>query len=111
MVMGMTYEQFWEQSPRLAVAYRKAYRLRREAENEQAWLQGLYVYDAFAVCLTNAFSKRGAKKQNYIEKPIDIFPLTEREKKRREAEENAKMQAAMEAMAREQRRRKSQKGD
>ena len=109
--MGMTYEQYWEQSPYLAVAYRKAYRLRREADNEQAWLQGLYVFDAFAVCLANAFAKRGSKKQNYIEKPIDIYPLTEREKKHREAEENAKMQAAMEAMVREQRRRKKSKGD
>lgn len=109
--MGMTYEQYWEQSPYLAVAYRKSYRLKREAENEQAWLQGLYVFDAFAVCLANAFAKRGSKKQNYIEKPIDIYPLTEREKKRREAEENAKMQAAMEAMVREQRRKKKSKGD
>lgn len=109
--MGMTYEQYWEQSPYLAVAYRRAYRLKREAENEQAWLQGLYVFDAFAVCLANAFAKRGSKKQNYIEKPIDIFPLTEREKKHREAEANAKMQAAMEAMVREQRRKKKSKGD
>jgi hypothetical protein len=109
--MGMTPTQYWEESPYLAVAYRKAYRLKREAENEQAWLQGLYVFDAFAVCLANALSKRGAKKQTYLEKPIDIFPLTEREKKRREDVENAKMQAAMEAMMREQRLKKKSKGD
>lgn len=109
--MGMTATQYWEETPQLAVAYRKAYRLKREAENEQAWLQGLYVYDAFAVCLANAFSKRGAKKQTYIEKPVDIFPLTEHEKKRREDAENAKMQSAMEAMMREQRRKKKLKGD
>lgn len=108
--MGMTYEQFWEQSPRLAVVYRKAYRLRRETENEQAWLQGLYVFDAFAVCLSNAFAKSGAKRQKYLERPIDIFPLTEQEKKIREAEENAKMQRAMEAMAAKQRQRKNHKG-
>ena len=109
--MGMSYEQYWGQSPYLAVAYRKAYRLRRETENEQAWLQGLYVFDAFAVCMANAFSKPGTKKQKYIERPIDIFPLTEREKKRREDEENAKMQAAMEVMAEKQRQRKKSKGD
>jgi hypothetical protein len=109
--MGMTYEQYWESSPRLAVAYRKAYRIKREIENEQAWIQGLYVFDAFAVCLSNAFSKRGAKKQTYIEKPIDIFPISEQEKKRREAQENAKMQQAMEAMMAKQRQRKKQKGD
>lgn len=108
--MGMTAEQYWEQSPYLAVAYRKAWKLRKQAENEQAWLQGLYVFDAFAVCLANAFAKRGAKKQNYIEKPLDIFPLTEREKKRREAEERAKMQEAMETMIRKQQREKKSKG-
>ena len=109
--MGMSYEQYWEQSPYLAVAYRKAYRLRRETENEQAWLQGLYVFDAFAVVMANVFAKRGSKRQEYLERPIDIYPLTEREKKRRQAEENAKMQAAMEAMARKQRREKKSKGD
>ena len=107
--MGMSYEQYWEQSPYLACAYRKAYRLLREMMNEQAWIQGLYVFDAFAVCLANAFAKRGAKKQNYIEKPIDIYPLTESEKKRREAEESAKMQQAMEEMIRKQKREKKQK--
>ena len=105
--MGMTPAQYWEQSPYLVVAYRKAYRLRRETENEQAWLQGLYVFDAFAVCLANAFAKRGSKKQTYLEKPIDIYPLTTAEKKRREAEENIKMQQALEAMARKQRHEKN----
>lgn len=109
--MGMSYEQYWEQSPYLTVVYRKAYRIKRETENEQAWLQGLYVFDAFAVVLANVFSKRGAKKQKYIERPIDIFPLTEREKKRREAEENAKMQAVMESMVRKQRAKRKPKGD
>lgn len=109
--MGMTYEQYWDGLPYLAVTYRKAYKLKRELDNEQAWLQGLYVYDAFAVCMANVFSKRGAKKHNYIEKPIDIFPLTEAQKKKREAEEYAKMQQAMEAIARKQRRDKKQKGD
>ena len=109
--MGMTCEQYWDGTPSLAVAYRKAYKLRRELDNEQAWLQGLYIYDAFAVVLANAFAKRGSKPQNYSSKPIDIFPLTEAQKKQREQEENAKMQEALEAMQREQRRRKKTKGD
>ena len=80
MAMGMGYDEFWDGKPDRAVAYREAYRLRREAENEQAWLQGLYVYDAFVVCLSNAFSKRGSNKQQYLERPIDIFPrLKEKE--------------------------------
>jgi hypothetical protein len=102
--MGMSYNQFWEGPPEMAIAYRKAYRLKREAENEALWLQGLYNYDAFAVVLANAFRSKGAKRQNYFEKPIDIFPLTEEEKARRVQEENAKMQSALEAMARAQKR-------
>lgn len=111
MAMGMTPAQFWDEPPLLAVFYRKAFRLKREIDNEQAWLAGLYVYDAFAVCLGNAFGKRGSKKLNYLEKPIDLFPLTEREKKRREQEEYAKMQEAMEAIRKKQQRMKNQKGD
>ena len=111
MAMGMSYTQYWDEPPYLAVAYRKAFKLKRELDNEQAWLQGLYIYDAFAVCLANAFSKRGANKHNYLERPIDIFPLTEQEKKRREKEEQAKMQKAMEQMRREQQRKKKTKGD
>ena len=110
--MGMSFEQYWDEPPFLAVVYREAFRLKRELDNEQAWLAGLYVYDAFAVSLANVFAKRGAKKQQYFEKPIDIFPLTEREKKRREAEERAKMQRAMESMARKQQaKKKAKQGD
>ena len=101
--MGMSYEQYWEGSPFLAVVYRKAYRLKRQIENEQAWLQGLYFYDAFAVCLANAFGKKGGKKQQYVDRPFDIFPLTKMEKKRRELEAELKMQQAMKEMARRQR--------
>lgn len=103
MVMGMTYEQYWEDSPYLVVAYRKAYKLQREKENEEAWIQGLYIYDAFAVVLANAFSKRGSRTQNYLDRPLDIFPLTEKQKRQREKEEYAKMQKVMEEMARRQR--------
>lgn len=109
MAMGMSYTQFWDEPPQLAVAYRKAFRIKRELDNTQAWLAGFYVYDAFTVCMANLFSKRGARKLNYMEKPIDIFPLTEREKKLREQEEYAKMQAALETMRVKQ--KKKQKGD
>ena len=111
LVMGMTPEQYWDEDPFLAVAYRKAYRLKRKAENEQAWLQGVYFCEALNVCLSNAFSEKGKKKQNYFEKPIDILPLTPAEQKQREREEREKMQLAMEEIIRMQRQRKHQKGD
>ena len=111
MAMGMSFTEFWDGTPFLAVVYRKAFKLRLEMSNEQAWLQGLYIYDAVAVCLSNAFSKRGSKKLTYIEKPVDLFPLTEAEKRRREQEEYAKMQTAMEEMIRKQQRTKKSKGE
>jgi len=70
----------------------------------------MYTYDAFAVTLANAFRSKGAKLQRYMEKPIDIFPLSEAEKQRREREEMKKMEAAMKAMIRQQRAEKA-KGD
>lgn len=109
--MGMSYEQYWDEPPILAVTFREAFRLKRELENEMAWIQGLYVYDAFSVVLSNVFSKRGSKKQKYFEQPIDIFPLTKAEIKRREKEEYAKMQKAMEEMIRKQQRTKKPKGE
>ena len=109
--MGMSYEQYWDEPPILAVAYREAFRLKRELDNEMAWLQGLYIYDAFAVVLANVFAKRGSRKQNYVEKPIDIFPLTKAEKKHREQAEYEKMQKAMEKMIRKQQRKKKPKGE
>lgn len=109
--MGMTWTQFWDEEPEIAVAYRKAYKLRRELDNENAWLQGLYVYDAFAVVLSNAFGKRGSTKHQYLEKPIDIFPLTESEKKRREQEEREKMMNALKAMQKRQQAREKERGD
>ena len=111
MAMGMSYTEFWDEPPFLATVYRKAYRLEREVANEQAWLNGLYVYDAVAVCLANVFRKSGTKAQNYLERPIDLFPLTEEEKKRREQEEFEKLQKGFEAMRLRQQISKKQKGE
>lgn len=108
MAMGMPYADFWDGPCEMAVAYRKAHKLKRELENEMAWLQGMYVYDAFAVVLANAFRKRGAKTEYYLEKPIDIFPLTEAQMKQREKEETEKMQRALESMVRKQKSKKNQ---
>lgn len=109
--MGMSYEQYWEQDPYLAIAYRKAHRLKREAENEYAWLQGIYIYDAFAVVLANAFKKRGTKDENYFERPIDIFPLTAEEKEQRAQAEIEKSQQALQAMMQKRKQKSKPKGD
>jgi len=45
--------------------------------NEELWLEGIYMLDAFQTVLGNAFGK---KKLKYMEKPLDIFEKTEAEK-------------------------------
>ena len=78
MLYGMSYDEFWYGKPILAKYYREKHKLEIEQTNQQLWLQGLYIYDAFAVVLSNAFSKR---KKKYIEHPLDLFPPTEEEQK------------------------------
>ena len=76
MLYGMSYDEFWYGKPILAKYYREKHKLEIEQTNQQLWLQGLYIYDAFAVVLGNAFSKR---KNKYLDKPLELFPPTEEE--------------------------------
>lgn len=104
--MGMTLEQFWDGSPYLVLTYRKAFKIKKELDNEMAWLTGLYFYGALSVSLYNVFKEHGQKRKNYLEKPLDIFPLTPAEKKRREHEEMLKTQKTLEQMMAAQKARK-----
>lgn len=95
MLCGMTPEQYWNGDPYLAVAYRKLHKLRVQQRNEELWLQGLYNLDALSVALNNAFSKKKAK---YMERPLQIFPKTEDEKKREIEETRRKFVARLDAL-------------
>lgn len=72
----MTFAQFWEDSPNLVIAYRKAYDMKRTARNQEMWLQGLYNYRAFSAVIESfAYGmggRRGAKPKGYIEAPISF---------------------------------------
>lgn len=72
LTIGMTYDQFWYGDPYIAKAYREAQELRLEAQNQQLWLQGMYIYNAFAVVLANSFSKNS--KSEYPKEPYTLFP-------------------------------------
>lgn len=107
--MGMTYEQFWDGPPLLATTYRKAYKLRLEDDNYQAWLQGLYFYGALSTALYNTFKDKGKQAESYMERPVDIFPPSKAEIKRREKAEYDKIQRQLEAMIRAQKADKKRK--
>ena len=89
-VYGMTYEQFWYDDPWIAKYYREAYIERRRAENVRDWLLGAYFYNAVGTAIGNAFRKKGARAEKYLEEPFPLYE-TEAEKEakvRREAEKS-----------------------
>ena len=83
--MGMSYKDFWENDVTLVKAYRKADVLRRQRNNHEAWLQGMYFYEALcdASPLLNAFSKEG-KAYPYADRP---YAITEKEADERKKEQ------------------------
>lgn len=72
--IGMTEEQYWDKDCELAKYYREAEAMRREKFNQDAWLQGMYVYDAIMRLspILHAFAKKGTKPQPYVEVPYPI---------------------------------------
>lgn len=72
----MTPEQFWRGDNDLVLYYRKSDEFRRDRDNFNSWLQGLYIQSAVAAVLG------GSDQSRY---PIEPFPLSE--KQHREAEE------------------------
>ena len=80
----MSSDEFWNQNPRRILSYIEANRLRMERKEHvdaqtidyQAWLTGLYCYQAFGTVASNAFSK-GAKAQ-YTKQPISQKTKPER---------------------------------
>ena len=88
MSLGMSYHDYWDGDPLMAKYYREAENLRLERENNQAWIQGFYVYRAIlsASPVINALSKRKTP-HKYLECPV---PLTESANERAKEEENRK---------------------
>ena len=86
----MTADQFWEEDPWLAAAYRRADQFRNQRRSEEMWLQGLYNFNAVSLAIGNAFRKKGTKPQKYLEEPIRLLPLSEAEKQARAEEERKK---------------------
>lgn len=66
--IGVTWNEFMNGTPNEMKAYDKAYKLKRQQEDEQAWIQGQYIMSAFGVVLSNAFSKSSSAK--YVEEPL-----------------------------------------
>lgn len=90
----MTWEQFWYDDPTILSSYIHKYKMELEdkerEQNYEAWLYGVYVYEAVGTVLDNAFSKRS--KARYPDKPHPT--ATELRRTERERREKAVLLAA-----------------
>lgn len=84
----MSCEAFWDDDPRLALAYRKADEIHRKRLNEQLWLAGVYTAEALSATVGNMFSK--TNKHEYPSEPLAI--TAEEQEARREREQKARME-------------------
>ena len=72
MAMGMTYDDYWNGDPWMCRAYRKAYEIKKDEFNANAWLQGFYNFVAVQTAVGNAFRDKGKRPHKYLEKPIEF---------------------------------------
>lgn len=88
--MGIGYDEFWTLNPRKLNVIIEGYKLKRQIEDEKAWLLGGYMFEAVSVALGNAFRKKGQKAKSYFEVLDKQFlkhsgnnEMSEEEKKKR----------------------------
>ena len=96
----MTEEQYWDKDSLLVKYYREAEELRNEKLNQQAWLQGMYFYDALSRVspILHAFAKKGTKAQPYADSPYPVTKKSSEEVKEKKAKaESQKGMRFMEA--------------
>lgn len=100
----MSAEEFWHGPFDLARAYRKAWRIRREVERDEAfaaeWRQGMYTLEALGVALAHAFGKGSGV--DYPDAPLfsseKMREMAEEQREKREMERvRAMLQAKMAA--------------
>ena len=83
--IGVSWEQFWHDDPKICTWYRNADDLRKKRINEQLWLSGVYVSEALASTVGNMFSKNNQFK--YPDSPLPITKLELEEKREKEKKE------------------------
>lgn len=72
LAIGMSSAEYWESDPSLARYFRKAYRIKQEEINNNAWLQGMYVYDAVSTAVHNALRGKNTKAREYAKQPYNF---------------------------------------
>jgi hypothetical protein len=105
LAIGMSFAEYWTGDTTLVRYYRKAYRIKQDEINNNAWLQGLYIYDAVSTALHNALRGMGKQKppaKDYAKQPYELNNKvkTETEKAKEVEIEQEKAAAWMENFVR-----------
>lgn len=90
LALGMTYEQYWHGDPYLTVYYQKAKKMKFDYDNQMAWINGMYIYDAVSAIVFNTWCrKEGEQCRNYTDKPYEFDEAKQEEELKKEAEVQA----------------------
>ena len=110
LAIGMSSAEYWSGDPSLVRYFRKAYEIKQEEINNNAWLQGLYVYDAVSTAVHNALRGKNSKARDYAKQPYDFKnrQKTEFEKAKEVEVEQQKALAWMENFVRINNKKQSQ---
>ncbi|MBO5971152.1 MAG: hypothetical protein J6S14_21980 [Clostridia bacterium] len=78
LALGMTYQQYWYESPDIAGYYIEAHRIKAEEQNTMLWLQGNYTFAAISTALSNLhFDGKQHKVNTFMKEPYGIFTKKE----------------------------------
>ena len=96
--IGMTHHQYWDEDCCLTKYFYKAYKIRRDRKNWEAWLHGMYIYEALCDVspILRAFAKNGTKPEKYSSEP---YELSDESKEKNELREKAKCDAMKNKMS------------
>ena len=112
MAMGMTYDQFWDGEVSAHKCFREAKKIKLYEQNQMAWLQGMYVYEAIAdlAPALKAFAK--GKVKPYAKEPYDLFEADRKAREEREERERyERIKAKVAAFAARQKQQDSKKSE
>ena len=109
--LGMSFYDYWDGDCTMTKYYRKMEEKTRERDNFNAWLQGMYIYEAMLDVspVFNPFAKK-PKPEPYRSEPVPItMQEFKRQEEQRKKERIANGKKAMQAMVAEFNKRFSEK--
>lgn len=82
LFLGMSYDEYWNKDVWLVKAYRDSFEMKRDYDNQQLWMNGIYVFNAIGTAVANIhLDGKHHSPVPYLKEPIRLRPYTEEELK------------------------------